>query len=167
MTAAGCGEPAEPVASPDTAVVMPYRCTHASHNFRACTRFDGLGEVTAIYRHWEGRWRRLGVAAPAKVGWWRRVVASPDGTTLLVQWSGECESQSTYLVSSRGGRPRPIFRRHNSTIAGWTHPGLARVRLSDAIWHKNAVVYGPGVYLVNPKTLKVLRQREKPARPGC
>jgi hypothetical protein len=165
---AGCSSrsPDRPISS-DTVVVEPHHCTHISGGYRACTRFGGLTEVTAIYRHWEGRWRRLGVTAPAPLGWWRRVVASADGATLLVQWSGECEVQTTYLVSRRGGRPRPLFRGHSSTIAGWTHPGLARVRLNEAIWRKNAEVYGPGMYLVNPKTLRVIGQSEKPARPGC
>ena len=154
---------------PASSAFEPFtKCTHVSRGFRACTTFyETNGEKTAIYRRSDGGWKTIVGGLPHRRGWWRRVVTAPDRKTLLAQWSGECEAQSTYFVSSAGSRVRSIFRGHNSTIAGWTHPGLARVRLDEAIWRKHTEVYGPGIYLVNPKTLSVTRQREKPARAGC
>jgi hypothetical protein len=155
--------------SPASAHFDPIRrCTHVSRGFRACTTFyERKDEQSAIYRHTGASWTKVRGGLPHRPGWWRRVVAAHDRKTLLAQWSGECELQSTYFVSSSGGRARPIFRGHASTIAGWTHPGLARVRLEEAVWRKNVQVYRPGVYLVNPKTLAVRLQNERPARPGC
>ena len=144
-----------------------HRCTHVSGGFRACTTFVKAGETSAIYRRAGSGWVKVRGGLPHRPGWWRRVVASPDRRTLLAQWSGECELQSTYFVSGSGGGVRPIFRGHVSTIAGWTHPGFARVRLGEAIWRGGAMVNRPGVYLVNPKTMAVRLQLEKPARPGC
>jgi hypothetical protein len=39
--------------------------------------------------------------------------------------------------------------------------------LGEAIWRGGAMVNRPGVYLVNPKTMAVRLQLEKPAQPGC
>ena len=63
-----------------------------------------------IERASNGRWVRV-AAQPVRlfrdqvVGHWVEAWLSPDGKTLLAQWSGECESPSTYFVDARGGRP--------------------------------------------------------------
>jgi hypothetical protein len=144
------------------------RCTHVSFGFRACTTFyERKDEQSAIYRHTSTGWTKV-VGGPAHShGWWRRVVAAPDRKTLLAQWSGECELQSTYVVSSTDGRVRAIFPGHSSTIAGWSHPGLPRVRLNEGVWRKNVRVHAPGIYLVNPKTLAVSLQSPLPPLLGC
>jgi hypothetical protein len=163
-----CGDMSGDIAAPtDNAVVMPYRCSHPSRGYRACTRFGGLVEVSAIYRHWEGRWRRLPVTAPAAHGWWRRVVTSPDGKTLLLQWSGECESRSTYLLSRRGGRPRAIFRSAESGAVGWSTDGRARVRLVSAINAADRIRFRPGVYRVEPRSMRIVLESTQRAGHGC
>src|SRR5689334_5759532 len=163
---AGCGSAASDSSPLRALGVKPHRtCTHSSRGFRACTSFDDHGESTRLYRY-AGRWRLLGVTAPAPAGWWRRVVTSPDGSMLLLQWSGECEVQSTYLVSSHGGGPRALFRRHESSAIGWKH-GDALVRLTEAVWRGKKELYAPGVYRVDPRTLAVRRLRAEPGRGGC
>ena len=144
-----------------------HKCTHVSRGFRACTVFLQTGEKSTIVRRSGSGWTRVSGPVPGRRGWWRRVVAAMDRKTLLGQWSGECEAQSTYFVSAAGGRVRAIFRRHESTVVGWTVDGQALVRLNEAVWRGNTEVFGPGVYRVDPLTLAVHRLREKPARNGC
>jgi hypothetical protein len=154
------------VAKPAAAPV--HRCTHVSGGFRACTTFfQQRDEQSAIYRRSGSAWAKVVGPLPRHHGWWRRVVSADDRRTLLAQWSGECEAQSTYFVSPAGGSIRPIFRGHASAIAGWTRPGLARVRLNEAIWAGNRVRRTPGVYLVDPETMAVTLQLERSPRPGC
>jgi hypothetical protein len=144
-----------------------HKCTHVSRGYRACTTFyERKGEQSAIYHRAGGGWKKVagGLGRP---GWWRRVVAAPNRVTLLAQWSGECEAQSTHFVSASSGRTRPIFRGRDSTIAGWTDSGLALVRLNEAIWRGQVKLRGPGVYLVDPRTGAATLRRLKPARPGC
>jgi len=52
---------------------------------------------------------------------------------LLTQWSGECEDQSTYLVSTFGAKMRPIFPANMSTAVGWSNDARARVLLPSPI----------------------------------
>jgi hypothetical protein len=129
------------------------KCTHVSRGFRACTTVLELeNEQSAIYRRAAHGWTTVVGGVRREPGWWRRVVAAPGRRTLLAQWSGECEIQSTYLVSPAGGRIRPIFRDHESTIEGWTSSGLARVRLAEAIWGRDRKLFDPGIYVVDLKT---------------
>jgi hypothetical protein len=86
---------------------------------------------------------------------------------LLAQWSGECEQQSTYLVSAADGRARPVFAGHASDPIGWTTSGLARVRLADQVWRGKTLLHRPGVYLVDPRTTSVRLERVVPASTGC
>jgi hypothetical protein len=104
---------------------------------------------------------------PGRVGWWRRVVTAPDRRTLLAQWSGECEVQSTFVVSVRDGRLRPVFRDHAATVVGWTRDGVARVRLAEEVWQGTRLLRRAGLYLVDPRTLAVRLERREPMRPGC
>jgi hypothetical protein len=147
-----------------------YRCTHASGGFRACTTFGFpvRGERSSI-QHREGvRWKLF--AAPPKVryGWWRRIVVSPDRRMLLAQWSGECEIQSTYLVSTENRQERPIFRGTTSTALGWSEDSRARVRLPAPVYGTDKRIrFRAGNYLVDPKTMAVTRERPIARRPGC
>jgi len=143
------------------------RCTHASGGFRACTVFGAPGERSALY-YWAGaEWLVLRGRLPGRAGWWRRVVAAPDHRTLLAQWSGECELQSTYLVSAADGGVRPIFPGHSTAAVGWTAGGLARVRLADEVRRGKTLLHRPGVYVVEPRTTAVRLERSLPAKPGC
>ena len=102
---------------------------------------------------------------PAPEGWWRALILSPDGKTLLGQWSGECESQSTYLISTHGGRPRTVFR-SESKARGWSKDGRARVFLAEHGFGRE-VAYRQGLYLVDPKTMKRTLVRPVKTRQGC
>jgi hypothetical protein len=148
--------------------LRPFRkCTHTAGGYRACTTFRVAQEVSGIYRQFGERWIKLPVAAPSAHGWWRRVVPSPDGELLLVQWSGECEVQSSYLVWSRGGEPRAIFAGAGSEILGWADDGPARVRLLGPIRWSDGRIRPAGIYRVDPVLLGVYLERSRPARRGC
>src|SRR5439155_7286724 len=75
---------------------------------------------SAVYR---GRGRMLS----RRGGYWRSVELSPDRKTLLLQWSGECESQTTYLARADGAELRPVAT--ESVALGWTRSGRAVVDL--------------------------------------
>ena len=156
------GTAAKPAAAP------VHRCTHVSGGFRACTTFfQQKDEQSAIYHRTAGGWAKVAAGLPRQHGWWRRVIASPDRKTVLAQWSGECEAQSTHFVSAAGGTVRSIFRGHASTIVGWSGRDLARVRLGEAIFRGNTQLWKPGIYLVDPRTLVARFERRRPPRPGC
>ena len=50
--------------------------------------------------------RRLPVDPMPERGLWRWGAASPDGETILAQWTGECEVPSPRRATRRGSRPR-------------------------------------------------------------
>jgi len=143
------------------------RCTHSSRGFRACTVFQAPGQRSALYRRADSRWVVFRGRPPGRAGWWRRVVTAPDRRTLLAEWSGECEVPSTFLVSVRDGRVRPLFRGHATTAVGWTRDGVARVKLAEEIWHGTRRLRRTGIYLVDPRTQVVRLERLQPVRRGC
>jgi hypothetical protein len=139
-----------------------------------CARF-GTHEETTYYVCWKptrdnhGRFvvrspdeqRTLPVELPARpqgtpqVGHWRTARLSPNGETVLAQWSGECEAQIAYFIPAEGGEARPVTGRSEwSEALGWTGDGLARVRLSNGAC--GTTMHKPGVYLVDPET-RVIR----------
>jgi hypothetical protein len=170
---AGCGGgPTLVEHAPRTQTVESHlqRCTHVSRGYRACTTFGFpvRGERSWIQVRDGGRWRSIVEPPKVRHGWWRRIVTSPDRETLLAQWSGECEIQSTYLVSSENGQERPIFRGNSSTAAGWARDGRARIRLPAPVYGTDrSVRFQAGIYLVDPKTLEVSLERPIARRPGC
>ncbi len=144
------------------------RCTSVSLGFRACTAFGLSDERSRIQRRHGASWEIVAGPADGRHGWWRRIVASPDRKTLLAQWSGECEIQSSYLVSTETGKARPIFRGRESTAAGWSRDGRARVRLPASLYGADKKIrFQAGIYLVDPKTLAISLERSIPQRHGC
>lgn len=146
-----------------------HKCTHASGGYRACTTF-GLprGERSWIEQREGARWKNVLDPPSVRYGWWRRIVTSPDRQMLLGQWSGECEIQSTYLVSTETWKVRPIFRRSSSTAVGWAADGRARVRVpAPVIASGKTIRFRPGIYLVEPETMAISRERSIAERPGC
>jgi hypothetical protein len=81
-------------------------------------------------------------------GYWRSVELSPDRRTLLLQWSGECESQTAYLARANGGGLRPVAT--ESVALGWTQSGRAVVDLTRGACAGSA--RRPGIYLFDPRT---------------
>jgi hypothetical protein len=81
-------------------------------------------------------------------GYWRSVELSPDRKTLLLQWSGECESQTAYLARADGSGLRPVGT--ESVALGWTRSGRAVVDLPRGACAGAA--RRPGIYLLDPRT---------------
>jgi hypothetical protein len=76
-------------------------------------------------------------------------VRSPDGRTLLLQWSAECEAPVAYLADADGRRLRTVARdpATESVALGWARDGRAVV----AFPHGTCGGAGPrrGTYLVD------------------
>jgi hypothetical protein len=143
---------------------QPFRkCTHASRGFRACTTYRERSERTGIYRRGRDGWTKFAGAARS-VGWWRRVIAAPSRTVLLGQWSGECETQTTYIVER--GRARPIFAQSESYAVGWSTEGQARIRVPMEARDPRGDVRA-GIYLVDPQTLAHTLERPLARGPAC
>jgi hypothetical protein len=91
-------------------------------------------------------------------GFWRAVERSPDLKWWLGQWSGDCEAQETFVIPAKGGKPRRILPSGAESYAlGWSGR-RARIRLPHAACGGNGELQ-PGVYLVDPRTLKLTRER--------
>jgi hypothetical protein len=76
----------------------------------------------------DGSTRTLVGAGGRGGGHWRFAYASPDGSTLLAQWSGECEVPTAFRVPIQGGEPvtltgEPLAEAPNSTALGWSPDG--------------------------------------------
>jgi hypothetical protein len=87
-------------------------------------------------------------------GFWvsRRLFPSPDGGTLLAQWSGPCGAQS-YLVSIDTGNVRPVAPRASESRAlGWTVSGSARILVPRPVCGVSRLA--PGIYAIDPATLR-------------
>jgi hypothetical protein len=176
LLVAGCGgsraaeEPQEAATTAQKPTVH-VRCTSTSGGFRACTSFLGTGERSRIEHKGSAQWTVvLGNDEAPKPGhgWWRRVVASPDGRTLLGQWSGECEIQSTHVVSPTDKTIRPILEGQPSTAVGWGRDGRARVYLVGDFWAaKTKRLVKAGFYSVDPATLAFELERRIPTKPVC
>jgi hypothetical protein len=69
--------------------------------------------------------------AAGLVGHWAWAALSPNGKTILAQWSAECEVPIAFLVDIRVGNPRPITGEKDwakapvSVALGWTTDGRA------------------------------------------
>jgi hypothetical protein len=92
---------------------------------------------------------------PDLFGGWRSAKLSPDGRTVLAQWSGECEVPHTFFVDVRTGdvslpMGEPVARWNEApatTSAGWLHDGdavIARSSTGCGTWGVS------GVYAVGP-----------------
>ena len=81
---------------------------------------------------------------------------SPDGRTLLAQWSGECEIPHAFVLPAGGGPLRPVtgerdWRTSPESVAlGWLADGRARVRLLEGLCGHGA--RRPGIYAIDPRT---------------
>jgi hypothetical protein len=85
-------------------------------------------------------------------GYWRSVELSPDRKTLLLQWSGECESQTAYLARADGSGLRSVAT--ESVALGWTRSGRAVVDLPRGACAGAA--RRPGIYLLDPRARRAV-----------
>jgi hypothetical protein len=91
---------------------------------------------------------RLPVAQMTERGQWRWAAASPDGETILAQWSGECEVPQAFLLDADGGSPRAVAPKNaESEALGWTTDGQAIVFLPNQ--PACGTEWKPGMYLVS------------------
>jgi hypothetical protein len=102
---------------------------------------DGHGQFIVV----SGRTARAVSVAPpgptptaadaGRAGHWAWAALSPDRTTILAQWSAECEVPIAFVVDATGGSPRPVTGEGNwgkspdSVALGWTSDGRAIVFL--------------------------------------
>jgi len=70
------------------------------------------------------------------IGRWQSLELSPDGSTLLGDWTTECEANYAFFIPAAGGRPRPVTGESDTTFRtkapvsgahGWAPDGRARV----------------------------------------
>jgi hypothetical protein len=140
------------------------RCRAVTHGYRLCGQPAGSGQSGArstIVRDGEV------IAGPVeRTGYWRKLFLSPDGKTLLAEWSGECELPTAFFVPAAGGLPRTVTvgstSSRSSEALGWDGP-RARVLLP-----RGAAGSGrSGVYLVDPRSLHATLVQPRPAKTGC
>jgi hypothetical protein len=107
---------------------------------------------------------RLIVRAPVRspapntppVGHWAGVRLSPDGGTLLAQWSAECEVPVAFLVSRRTGSVRGLGgSADESVVVGWAKDGRALVEFPTGVCG-GTYQGGPGVYAASGRRLRLL-----------
>jgi hypothetical protein len=92
--------------------------------------------------------RPVEVPSPGGIGHWAWAELSPDGETILAQWSAECEVPIAYFIPAAGGRPREAVEAYSSRAVGWADEGRAIVKLLESACGASAPK--PGFYLVDP-----------------
>jgi hypothetical protein len=96
---------------------------------------------------------RHAFAAPGDLGYWRDAVLSPDGRTVLGQWSAACESPTAFFVAATGGHLRAVtgetdlLKAPESQALGWSRAGQAVVHFFGGCGNG---ISRPGVYVVDP-----------------
>ncbi len=85
----------------------------------------------------------------APVGHWAGIRLSPDGRSLLAQWSAECETPVAFLVSRGTGRVRRLGGEADESIGlAWTTDGRALVFFPTGVcggtFRRGAGVYAVG-----------------------
>jgi len=170
-TLAGCGgEEQRAETKVRVTVGPPQRCTAAhARDFRLCS-YAGRGAPTTpatIQRRDETGWRILVAGPPGtvhdgmQIGHWRDAWLSPDGRTLLAQWSAECEVPIAFFVDARTRRMRVVTGEKKwsnapeSIALGWASDGRARVRFPKGVCGRGASE--PGDYLIDPETGRLTR----------
>ena len=180
---AGCGgaerETAATTASPPPrhAPAVLGRCEPAaSPHFRLCGKpGPNAPDVPSTIQRRDGvRWRTLAgppertIAHGMPIGHWAGAWLSPDGKTLLAQWSAECEIPIAFFVDAASGKKRPVTGEQDWTEApesialGWSDDGRARVRLTRG--YCGGAKYPPGVYLIAPATGRLSLVKRETAR---
>ena len=125
-------------------------------------RSTGLSGCRAAARSGSSTMRTLSGAllvgpaerGPRPVGSWAAAFLSLDGSRLLLQWSGECETPTAFFARAAGGTVttvtgQPSLRHAPESIAlGWVRDGRAVVDLPHGVCGSGTS--RPGVYLVDP-----------------
>lgn len=151
MLAVGCGEEAVTKSADGDAT-----CKVVAADFRTCGLGgrEDRGRAHIDRRDGDG-WREIAGPAEGKrhgrwIGHWRSLHVSPDGRTLLVTWSAECEVPTAFFLPAHGGKLRPVAGKVESVGVGWSKAGEAKVELFGGLCGHGTTK--PGVYLVDPET---------------
>jgi hypothetical protein len=113
-----------------------------------CRRPGQFFRTAFSLRDRSGSLRPIVIESPGKVGHWERGFLSPDGKTLLAQWSAECEVPVVFFVPVAGGTPRPVAGTTVTSVAvGWLGDGRAIVEFPRAACGSG--IERPGVYAVS------------------
>jgi hypothetical protein len=163
---AGCGAEEDRAA---TTTRLPHapadRCVAANApEFRLCGQPTGAPRhpASTIQRRDGDEWRVVAKAPERSIvdgiphGHWAAAWLSPDGKTLLAQWSAECEIPIAFFVDAQTGEKRPVTGEQDWAEApesiglGWSDDGRARVRLTKG--YCGGAKHPPGVYLIDPAT---------------
>ena len=82
------------------------------------------------------------------LGRWQSAQLSPDGKTLLAQWTAECEIPVAFFVPLATRKPRPVAPVRYETVAvAWNADGRAGVFFNGGAC--GAGLERPGLYLVS------------------
>jgi len=93
-------------------------------------------------------------------GHWEHAFVSPDGSRLLLTWSGECEVPNAFFAPATGGAATPVTGQRkwadepNSVALGWARDGRALVVFTDAACGSG--IHTPGVYAIDASGEKTL-----------
>jgi hypothetical protein len=180
---AGCGGEAErvattaPATTTRTKAAEPVRCTIArAPGFRLCAHAFGTApNVPATIQRRRGDGWRVLVAGPPRtvhdgvqVGHWAQAWLSPDGRTLLAQWSAECEVPIAFFVDAKTGEMHPVTGEKvwteapESIALGWGADGRAWVRMTKG--YCGGAKHPPGVYSIDPASGKLSLVKREEAR---
>jgi hypothetical protein len=126
---------------------------HCARWVLTCSTDTGKGASTVEVLQTGRRTKLITGPPPGQTaGRWAEAMFSNDGQTLLLQWSGECEVQSTYLAPAAGGTPKPFTAGGKPGLEalalGWSPDNRAVVVVptTPGCGDDNAV---DGVHLVN------------------
>jgi hypothetical protein len=144
------------------------RTVEAPAGFRTCQRTTKSSVREIIQRRVRGEWKLVSWEPAGDVvygpnfkggmsnGMWTSLRLSPDGRTLLGQWSSECEVQYAFFIPAAGGKPRVVtgeddFRHRSpeSSAKGWASAGRARVFVIGETGC-GGTTYKRGDYLIDP-----------------
>lgn len=172
LAATGCSadpasspEPAAtvvPVAKASTPQAEPAACEDVGRLERGPLRLCLTETKRDLLSEFRVGGERLDVELPFPMvsgnvpGSWQWASVSPDGETILAQWSGECEVPNAFFVDARGGTPRPAAGPGSSQDPisqpseglGWTTDGRAIIFVPEQPGCGSSG--NPGVFLVDP-----------------
>jgi hypothetical protein len=135
--------------------------------FLLCRRLSGSSDRGGFSFRGRGR---IPIAYPYEgpAGQWSGGFLSPDGDTLLAQWTAECEVPYAFFVPARGGTPRPVTGEQSiedappSIAHGWTVGGEAIIEVIPGCSEGTPHAQAAEIWLVSPKDGEQRRLRALP-----
>jgi hypothetical protein len=165
VAVSACGDKGERMVVPTSTLeskLEACRSVDPRHRIALCKeRANPSGHGVFVARDvWGGRLLPVEPPGPTptardggRIGHWAWAALSPDGSTLLAQWSAECEVPIAFFVPAEGGQPRVVSDEEDwatspaSVALGWTPNGRAIVLFPEESPCGSAGK--PGLYLVS------------------